>query len=104
MYRFECYRKNKLIPEFSGETNSIVVISGNLRDLASAKHPPEKEPDEARLYIKDSPFALWIQITSRNFPTSGNRWHIVLIVNDYPVGTLNGIGDIQLFLKTFMGL
>lgn len=62
--------------------------------------------NEIRITLKDSPFVFWIQLyrTEKTLDCGTckkwNDFEIVLITNDYPIGKLNTIKDMCLFLRT----
>jgi hypothetical protein len=61
--------------------------------------------DEIRITLKDSPIVFWIQLYRSDYTLecgTCKRWNdfeIILITNDYPIGKLNTIKDVCVFLK-----
>jgi hypothetical protein len=53
---------------------------------------------EIRITFKESPFVAWIQL----YLDSEHLWKGTLITNDYPIGKLNSLTDVILFIKCFM--
>jgi hypothetical protein len=58
----------------------------------------EESVQEIRVTFKESPFVAWIQL----YLDSEHVWKGTLITNDYPIGKLNSLTDVILFIKCFL--